>query len=54
VFPGEADDIWPTETSKLHVVGCLRAEDIVEEFPVVNVDSLALYLVRLSPAALKR
>jgi hypothetical protein len=50
VFPGEPDAIWPTE---LLVVGCLRAEDIDEEFAVVSVDCPALYAVRLSPIALK-
>ena len=32
------------------MMGCVRAEEIVEEFPVVNIDSPALDAVSLLPS----
>ena len=44
----------PPGTSKDFIVGCLRVEEIVDEFAVVNIDFSALDAIGLSPAALKR
>jgi hypothetical protein len=40
-----------TRSSEAFNIGCVRAEEIVQAFPVVNIDSPALDAVRLIPDA---